>query len=208
MVLQSFQRFTRRLSRKLSLRVVFTVPVLLQLIGAVGLVGYLSFRNGQSAVKNLASQLRAEVSARIERELKGYFGAPHAINRLNATAFFYGDLDIVQAQYGEPLLFQQMKIYPSIAFIYCASSRQGEFFGVLRSPDTGQLQLSYYEVLDAEEEEGRSLKLETLEIFERGIDAYNHGQFTEATTWFKQVLERHPQDRTAQLYLHHIEQIQ
>lgn len=132
-----------RLTKNLPLRVVFTVPVLLQLVGVVGLVGYLSFRNGQRAVQNLASQLRSELSARIERELKGYFSAPHDINRLNATALVYGELDIIQASAGENFLFQQMKIHPTIAFVYCGSANQGEFFGVLRSPDTGELQLSY-----------------------------------------------------------------
>lgn len=133
----------QRLPRNLPLRIVFTVPMLLQLVGIVGLVGYLSFRNGQKAVQDLASQLRGELTARIQRELQGYFSAPHAINRLNATAFTYGDLDIVGAQRGENILFQQMRIHPTIAFAYCGSAQNGEFFGVLRQPDTGQLQLSY-----------------------------------------------------------------
>ncbi|NER78802.1 MAG: HAMP domain-containing protein [Leptolyngbya sp. SIO1D8] len=125
------------------LRLAFTVPVLVQLVAVVGLVGYLSFRNGQQAVQVLASQLRSEVSARIQGELESYFGDPHAINRLNATAFSNGDLDIENATQGEHLLFQQMKIYSEIAFVYCGSARSGEFFGILRSPDTGELQLSY-----------------------------------------------------------------
>jgi class 3 adenylate cyclase/HAMP domain-containing protein len=138
---QPFRALTRYFSRHFSLRFMFTVPVLLQLVGAVGLVGYLSFQNGQRAVQNLAIQLRSELSARIKRELEGYFRAPHAINRLNATAMLYGDLDVVNAT-GENMLYQQMRIYPTIAFVYCGSARSGEFFGVLRSPDTGQLQLS------------------------------------------------------------------
>ena len=134
---------TQKVIQSSSLRLAFTVPVVVQLTIAVGLVGYLSFRNGQLAVQDLASRLRSEVSAHIKGELEGYFGDPHAINRLNATAFSNGELDIVQAQQGEHLLFQQMKIYPAIAFVYCGSARSGEFFGILRSPDTGQLQLSY-----------------------------------------------------------------
>ncbi|MBD0269582.1 MAG: hypothetical protein ICV77_14965, partial [Cyanobacteria bacterium Co-bin8] len=140
--LKGFNRLFYAL-RHPSLRLVFTVPMLIQLVSAVGLVGYLSFLNGQRAVQDLASQLRGELSARIEKELHGYFGDPHAINRINATSFAYGELDINGATSGENLLFQQMKIYPTIAFVYCGSARTGEFFGVLRSPDTGQLQLSY-----------------------------------------------------------------
>lgn len=43
------------------LGVVLIVPFVLQIVGAVGLVGYLSFRNRQKAVNNLASQLMSEV---------------------------------------------------------------------------------------------------------------------------------------------------
>ena len=138
-----FGRRTPKVLRNSSLRLAFTAPVLVQLAAAVGLVGYLSFRNGQLAVQDLASQLRSEVSARIKGELESYFGAPHAINRLNATAFSNGDLDVEKATQGEHLLFQQMKIHPTIALVYCGSARTGEFFGILRSPDTGELQLAY-----------------------------------------------------------------
>jgi class 3 adenylate cyclase len=137
-----FRHDLQKLCRS-SLHLAFTGPVLVQLFVAVGLVGYLSFRNGQQAVQVLASQLRTEVSARIQGELESYFGDPHAINRLNATAFSNGDLSIEQATQGEHLLFQQMKIYPTIAFVYCGSARSGEFFGIFRSPKTGQLELSY-----------------------------------------------------------------
>jgi PAS domain S-box-containing protein len=94
-------------------------------------------------VETLAVQIRQELTARIERELESYFETPHEINRLNAAAFARGELDIDNAQFGEAQLYQQMKISPTIAFAYCGSSRQGEFFGVLRSPHDGNLQLSY-----------------------------------------------------------------
>lgn len=77
---------------------------MLWLAGAVGLVGYLSLRNGARAVQDLASQLRSEISACIQGQLQGYLGDPHAINRLNATAFANGDLDIERVRYGEHLI--------------------------------------------------------------------------------------------------------
>ncbi|MDB9528496.1 adenylate/guanylate cyclase domain-containing protein [Oscillatoria sp. CS-180] len=136
-------RHVQQAIRNSSLHLAFTLPVLIQISVAVGLVGYLSFRNGQQAVQVLASQLRREVSARIQGELESYFGDPHELNRLNATAFSNGDLDIERATQGEHLLFQQMKIHPAIALTYCGSSTSGEFFGIFRSPETGQLELSY-----------------------------------------------------------------
>ncbi|MBD2462769.1 PAS domain S-box protein [Oscillatoria sp. FACHB-1407] len=129
--------------KSLPLRIILIVAFVGQIVSAVSLVGYFSFRNGQKAVHDLASQLRGEVTARIERELRGYFEIPHDINRLNADALARGDLDAIDATRGESQLYQQMVIAPTVAFVYCGSSQRGEFFGVLRSPDDGSLQLSY-----------------------------------------------------------------
>ncbi|MEM9119705.1 MAG: PAS domain S-box protein [Cyanobacteria bacterium P01_F01_bin.56] len=129
--------------KNLPLRRLLLITFVGQLIGVVGLVGYLSLINGQSTVETLAVQVRQELTARIEQELRSYFETPHEINRLNAAAFARGELDIDEAQFGEAQLYQQLKISPTVAFAYCGSSRKGEFFGVLRSPQDGSLQLSY-----------------------------------------------------------------
>ncbi|HIK46514.1 MAG TPA: cache domain-containing protein, partial [Leptolyngbyaceae cyanobacterium M65_K2018_010] len=131
------------LLKNLPLRGLLLLAFLGQLVGIVGLVGYLSLRNGQKTVQTLANQIRQELTARIEEELQTYFESPHAINRLNGAALARGDIDVETAQFGEAQLYQQMKIAPNIAFVYCGSSRRGEFFGVLRSPQDGSLQLSY-----------------------------------------------------------------
>ena len=129
--------------KNLSLRRLLLLALVGQLLGIVGLVGYLSLSNSQSTVETLAVQIRQELTARIERELQSYFETPHEMNRLNAAALARGELDLEKAQFGEAQLYQQMKIAPTVAFAYCGSSRQGEFFGVLRSPQDGSLQLSY-----------------------------------------------------------------
>ena len=59
-------------SRWLSLRSILVIPFVLQVSAAVGLIGYLSVRNGQQAVNDLASQLRGEVSDRIHQHLDSY----------------------------------------------------------------------------------------------------------------------------------------
>ncbi len=46
--------------QRFRLRTTLVVPFVLQLIVAVGLVGYLSFRSSQRAVDTLATQLRNE----------------------------------------------------------------------------------------------------------------------------------------------------
>ena len=127
---------------RVPIRRVLVVPFVLQICATVGLVGYLSFLNSQQTVQNLTSQLRMEVSARIQKELQGYFETPHEINRLNATALIHDVIDVTDATLGEAQLYQQMKISPNVAFVYCGNNR-GDFFGVLRAPEDGSLQLSY-----------------------------------------------------------------
>lgn len=142
MWLEDFKQKLPKISQKVSLQTILLVPFFVLITGTVGLVGYLSFRNGQQAVRNLATQLRSELTARIEQELQSYFDIPHEINQLNATALVEDKLDIINAT-DENLLWRQMKIAPNLAFVYCGTPQNGEFFGVLRNPDDKSLQLSY-----------------------------------------------------------------
>ena len=135
-------RFSR-LPTSLPLRILLILLGVGQIVGTVGLVGYLSFRNGQKAVNDLASQLRHELTVRIQQELESYFATPHEINRLNANAFTQGLMDVPGAAYGESQLYQQMKIADTLALVYCGSAQRGEFFGILRSPTDGSLELTY-----------------------------------------------------------------
>lgn len=115
----------------------------LQVVAAVGIVGYVSFRGGKRAVNELSSQLRTELSARIERELRTYFEVPHQLNRLNAAALSRGELDVLNGQYGEAQFYQQMRIAPNVAFVFCGSAQRGEFLGIVRSPEDRILELTF-----------------------------------------------------------------
>ena len=72
--------------RKIPLRWVLIVPFLLEIFATVGLIGYLSFKNGQRAVDDLATQLRNEVSNRIDQHLQDYFDTSLLINQINSEA--------------------------------------------------------------------------------------------------------------------------
>jgi class 3 adenylate cyclase len=64
--------------------------------------------------------------------------------------------------------------------------------------------LSVYEVLDAEVESVRSLKLKTQVDFERGLEHYRQGDFDQAKDCFAQVLAVNADDKTTQLYLERV----
>ncbi|MBD2097227.1 PAS domain S-box protein [Trichocoleus sp. FACHB-591] len=128
-----------RVSRTVPLQTVLIVPFMLQTFVTVGLVGYFSFRNRQEAINDLASQLRRELTNRIEGKLQTYTEIPHNINRLNASTFAQGKI-VPSAVKGEFPLWQQIQIYPMVSDIYCGD-RTGSLLGVRRSPADRSIEL-------------------------------------------------------------------
>jgi len=57
---------------KFRLRTTIVIPFVLEIIVAVGIVGYLSFRNGQQTINTLADKVNGEISARIEQHVIDY----------------------------------------------------------------------------------------------------------------------------------------
>ncbi|AFZ54424.1 hypothetical protein [Cyanobacterium aponinum] len=60
------------LNKKLPLKLVLIIPFIVQIVGTVTLVGYLSYRTGRSAVENLANQLMTQTSNRVRDHLNHY----------------------------------------------------------------------------------------------------------------------------------------
>src|SRR4051794_21925376 len=83
-----------RVYARMPLKYVLIVPFILQICGAVALVGYLSYQNGQKAVRELASQLENEICDRIEQHLNNYLTTPKQINQINLDAVELGMLNL------------------------------------------------------------------------------------------------------------------
>ena len=121
---------TSSIRPKFHLRTTLVVPVVLQISTAFALIGLISYQSGQRAVKDVALQLRAELTNRIEEKLASYTTAPHAINRINASDLIEKNIDLPAAT-GELQMWQQMQIYPSISYVYCGNE-EGDFLGTGR----------------------------------------------------------------------------
>ncbi|GJD18136.1 integral membrane sensor signal transduction histidine kinase [Rivularia sp. IAM M-261] len=80
------------------LQSILIIPFILQIIGAVGLVGYLSYQNGQKAVSDLANQLMTRSSGMVNQQLDSYLSTPHKISQINADAIRLGLLDVNNGQ--------------------------------------------------------------------------------------------------------------
>ncbi len=121
---------TRKSSGQFRLRTTLVVPFVLQIITAVGLVGWIVYRSAQQSVNEVASQLRTELTSRITERLETYVSLPKAINRLNATAFAQGDIDVSNPR-GYYHFWQQLQLYETLSFVYCGDE-QGGFLGARR----------------------------------------------------------------------------
>ncbi|MGL4623065.1 MAG: ATP-binding protein, partial [Chroococcidiopsis sp.] len=117
--------------RKVSLRTILTVPFVLQIVVTVGMVGYLSYRNGQQAVNQLAEGLMSEVSQRVKERLDVYLSVPKLSNQLNANALDTGALDIKNVAKREEYFLKQFPAFPYLTLMVFGTA-QGETYGIRR----------------------------------------------------------------------------
>jgi signal transduction histidine kinase/DNA-binding NarL/FixJ family response regulator len=98
-------------SKKISLRLILVVPFVLQIVTAVGLTGYLSLRNGQKAVNELASRLLTEVSGRIDQHLDSYMEVPQKVVLLTSDVIDMGLLNLQDKQKLGEFFWRRLKSF-------------------------------------------------------------------------------------------------
>ncbi|MEM8714946.1 MAG: hypothetical protein AAGE92_04095, partial [Cyanobacteria bacterium P01_G01_bin.4] len=69
-------------------------PFLLQVVLVVGVTGWISVRNGQRAVNELASQLRSEVGERVEQTLSDRLNTVQLVTQINADFIRLGTISL------------------------------------------------------------------------------------------------------------------
>jgi sigma-B regulation protein RsbU (phosphoserine phosphatase) len=115
-------------SLKFRLHTALVVPFILQIVAAVGLVGYLSLRNGQHAVTDLANQLMTEVSNQTDQQLNDYLSIPHQINQINIDAIETGLLDIENFDLAGSYFWKQVQAFKNVGYI-SNTLADGRFIG-------------------------------------------------------------------------------
>lgn len=126
-------KIVRKSRHPIPIRTVLIVPFLLQIFGAVGVVGWLSFQAGQKSVHEVVSQLQNEISARVEQNLEAYLMVPEKINQTNLNLIRSGVLTFQDLNSWEKYLWGQVQIFPEINFIKVTNAagqeRTGEQLG-------------------------------------------------------------------------------
>ncbi|MGB5960612.1 MAG: ATP-binding protein [Coleofasciculaceae cyanobacterium] len=115
---------------KVPLRLVLVIPFVAQIMAAVGLVGYLSFRNSQQAVNDLAHQLIDKASNLVDQHLDSYLATPHQLNQLNLDAVDLGLLNLQDFTSTGQYFWKQMQVF-DVGYISYGNTK-GEFIGVER----------------------------------------------------------------------------
>lgn len=119
---------------KLSLRQLLVIPFVLQIAIAVGITGFFSYRNGQKAVNNLATQLHQEMGSRIELSLRTYLNTAHLMNETNRNALNQKLISLTDFTGLKRFFLGQLRALPSIDYV-AWGSEQGEYVGVQRIND-------------------------------------------------------------------------
>ncbi|MGL5082890.1 MAG: ATP-binding protein [Microcoleaceae cyanobacterium] len=84
---------TEKIWSKLPLRTALVLPFLIQIVGAVGLVGYLSYRSGQSVVNQLVIRLSQEASEQIENHIYSQLDRPITVLDVILSSIANNELD-------------------------------------------------------------------------------------------------------------------
>ena len=125
----SQKRAIARTRGKFRLRSILVVPFVLQIVAAVGWVGYLSYRNGEKTVKDLANQLGSSVSARVNERVQNYLEAPPLVNQINQDSLPLGVLDFEDLERSRPYLWKQVLRFNSIGYAGIANNK-GEYLRI------------------------------------------------------------------------------
>ncbi len=126
-----FNSVISQVSGKLPLRTMIVIPFVVLVALAGGTTGYLSLRNGQEAVNNVASKLRAEVAARIEERVKSYLDTAHLVNELHANTIALEQLNLADNKDLQKHFWKQVQSFAQVTNTFIGLP-SGDFVGASR----------------------------------------------------------------------------
>ena len=146
--LRALSRMFKRQLPDIPLRILFAGPFAIELVVVAGAIGYISFTNGQETVNDLAEQLHAETTNRVQQELNSYLNIPHLINQINVSSIELGEVNLSDIEALERHFWQQTQLFPSTSYIYVGTAQE-VFVGAEQVPD-GMPNIAYWTGSDPE----------------------------------------------------------
>ncbi|WP_413164192.1 PAS domain S-box protein [Capilliphycus salinus ALCB114379] len=137
MLIKPLNRWIKTTFNGVPLRTLLIVPFFLQILGTVGIVGYLSYRSGQQVVEELTNQLITEIGDRITQNLDDYLHTSIDITQINAKSISSGLLDWQNKLQLEDYFVDQINTFSQVSSIYIATEQKD--FLVVAKPQSESL---------------------------------------------------------------------
>lgn len=113
------------------MRWVLIVPFVLQIVAAVGITGYLSFRNGQKVVDELVARSMMKSSTAVKQQLNSYAALSAQIIQQNVDLIEIELLDLQNFDKLGQHFWKQSRQFPDVSYIYY-TSKTGQAVGAGR----------------------------------------------------------------------------
>lgn len=140
--------------KEIPLRLVLIVPFVLQIVGAVGLVSYLSYYTGGKVVENMAKELIAEISDHIDQGLNDYLEHLIQTSENNAALIKLGIMNYQDLATVKNYFWRQLQIVDQIndaaitteqqRFLAVAKQKDGSAMIILRDQSTNYKWNTYF----------------------------------------------------------------
>ncbi|MGF1492208.1 MAG: cache domain-containing protein [Microcoleaceae cyanobacterium] len=108
----------------------FVVPI----VAAVGLTGWLSFRNGHKSVNELMTRISDEVTDHVKKHIQNFADTPYQFLQINVAAIQTGNLDLTDYSTLIDYFWRQTQISEAVPYVYYGNPA-GDFVGVWRQTD-------------------------------------------------------------------------
>ncbi|MEM6445593.1 MAG: diguanylate cyclase [Cyanobacteria bacterium P01_D01_bin.123] len=102
----------------ITLRFALVVPFALPIVAIVILTGWFSFRSGQNAVDDVATQLSQRVTESVENRVRAFADEPHVFLQINRAAVQTQNLDLQEFSSLERYFWQQVQLVASVNSFY------------------------------------------------------------------------------------------
>jgi adenylate cyclase len=170
--------------KKFSIRNVLLFLLMGEITVIIGLTGWLWYQNGQKAVKEVASHLRDELTARIHQHIEKFLETPPLINQINADIYNMGGLNIDDVEQLEEYFWRQINAFENISYIDLGTEK-GDFIGLERM-ENGAINLEY----KTRRTEGNSLLTFRLDEQRNRVSRKVRPDFyTQGRPWYTKAIE-------------------
>ncbi|MDJ0678705.1 MAG: diguanylate cyclase [Xenococcaceae cyanobacterium MO_167.B52] len=171
----------------LSLHHILIISFVSQVLIAVGLTSYFSWKNGQKTVEAMAMRLSREVTSHTQQHINDYLKIPTLFLKINRIFAQYKYLNIDNNQELRNVFWREAQIDPKIDTIYFGSET-GDFIEIeLKNPPKIYLRTSatapYWEIYRLNEEGQKTDKIERKKYDPRERPWYRAAIEQKKLTW-------------------------